>query len=154
LLWLGATSRGIPEEVAKKKIEVSRLRMAGALSCAAPRRASAALARLAALASLLVAVSDASAPTGYKMHSTRVVASRSVCANGRSRLLRLENPEDADSYRAGHVLGLELDDSKGVARRGPYTVARADASEGWLEIVYRVIDPMQVKIPPSLWRPF
>ncbi|KAJ1636291.1 hypothetical protein T492DRAFT_901830 [Pavlovales sp. CCMP2436] len=96
---------------------------------------------------ILVAAVGAAAPTGYPMHAARVVASRPVCANGRSRLLRLSRPEGADwlPYRPGHVLALELADGNGVARRGPYTVSRADADEGWLEIIYRVIDPL---LPP------
>lgn len=120
-------------------------------------RPSAALLLAAATASV-----QAAGPTGYSMHAARVVASRPVCANGRSRLLRVE-PAGAPSggsggrelsgggddwvreYGPGHVLALELSDASGVPRRGPYTVSRAGA--GSLDVVYRVIDP--ARPPPD-----
>jgi hypothetical protein len=98
---------------------------------------------------LLGGVSGAGPPTGYAMHPSRVIASHPVCANGRSRLIRLarERPAEADaaadlcSYRPGHVLALELDDAEGNTRRGPYTVSRADDELDTLDVIYRVIDP-------------
>ncbi|KAG8461152.1 hypothetical protein KFE25_002341 [Diacronema lutheri] len=89
------------------------------------------------------------AARAYAMHGARVVESRAVCANGRSRLIRVAPTVGtaawADEYAPGHVLALELRDAGGVPRRGPYTVSRAGAAT--LDVIYRVIDPAQ--LPPT-----
>jgi hypothetical protein len=99
-----------------------------------------------ALTSLLLSgllVSQAwGSQTGYTMHAARVVDSRAVCANGRSRLLRVACEPAAladEPYLPGHVLALELADAGGTPRRGPYTVSRAGSDT--IDVIYRVIDP-------------